>query len=202
MLFGAKLLSLSIIIEIMKYLKLLLILSILTLSACNKRAAIPPKVMAQIYSDMFVLDQLIDSEPYFRAQADTAFVYEALLAKYGYTMDDYVSSVKHNLHDPERFAKIMKNAKTILEKREKELRKSREEELEEVDQEVEANDEPIEITDIETKPSSDRRRKLDLKKIEVEESADTTSPILVPWVTREKIITQEDLEELEKRFNK
>ena len=45
--------------------------------------------MAEIYAEMYVLDQWLDENRSLRREADTSLVYAPVLDKYGYTYDDY-----------------------------------------------------------------------------------------------------------------
>ena len=54
---------------------------------------IPKDEMAEIYAEMLLMDQWIAAHPQARRTADTSFVYEPIFEKYGYTSDDYRSSV-------------------------------------------------------------------------------------------------------------
>ena len=103
---------------------------ILTLVSCigGKDKVIPRAKMAEIYAEMFITDQWISRTGSVRRQADTSLVYEPVLAKYGYTSEDYRHSVDKYMNDPERFSRILRTTGQILDDRLAELRK-REEEL-------------------------------------------------------------------------
>lgn len=199
----------------MKYSIIVLLLSILVISACGQRAPISPKEMEEVLSQMFYLDQLIEDEPRFRAQADTTDVYASLLAKYGFTKDDYLNSAAYYLKDPERFGKIFKKAQARLETQEKVLRKKLDDQLAaEAAENQETADKPQEIQDLEeTKLDSlqvPEHKKRPLEKVLVDTTlvadSDSTKSVVdsLPevWVTKEKFITEEDIKALEEKFKK
>lgn len=104
---------------------IVVILAALFISAsCSRDDAevIPRGKMARIYAEMLVQDQWINSTPEIRRVADTSLVYEPLLERYGYDLDDYLASVDKYMDDPERFARIMREAGDIIEDRIKEIR--------------------------------------------------------------------------------
>lgn len=92
--------------------------------ACSsdQTKVIPRSKMAKIYAEMFVVDQLTNSEPKYRQAADTSLVYEPILNKYGYDTDDYRKSVEFYMNDPERFARILRTTTEILDARIAELK--------------------------------------------------------------------------------
>ncbi len=85
-------------------------------ASCSRDRAkvIPRNKMAKIYAEMLVTDQWIMTTPSVRRIADTSLVYEPILEKYGYDSDDYRKSVDKYMDDPERFARILRNAGDIL----------------------------------------------------------------------------------------
>lgn len=83
----------------------------------DEAEVIPRSKMAKIYAEMLVTDQWINSNPSVRKIADTSLVYQPVLEKYGYDLDDYLASVDRYMDDPERFSRIMREAGDIIEKR-------------------------------------------------------------------------------------
>ena len=79
------------------------------------------KTMSRIISEMYLADQYIDRDPIMEAQADTMFVYRAILEKYGYTIHDYRYSLKYYLQDHDLYSQILKSSRAILDKRHDEL---------------------------------------------------------------------------------
>lgn len=111
-------------------------LALVSVSAsCGKKErVIPREDMAEIYAEMYVLDQWLDENGSFRREADTSLVYEPVFEKYGYTTDDYLRSVDVYMKDPTRYSRILRRTSEILNARLTELKaekKAREEALEE-----------------------------------------------------------------------
>lgn len=75
--------------------------------------------MARIYADMFLADKQLRVNYQLRRVADTSRVYEAIFARYGYTIDDYNASQEHYILDARRYVKILKKSVEILEKENK-----------------------------------------------------------------------------------
>ena len=95
-----------------------LITSFLLLFACSREAKVIPRgKMAQIYAEMLVTDQWINSTPSVKRMADTSLVYEPILEKYGYSSADYRKSVETYMDDPERYSRILRTSAEILDKR-------------------------------------------------------------------------------------
>ena len=95
------------------------------LISCSKgeTEVIPRGKLAKIYAEMLVTDQWITSTQGVRLMADTSLVYEPILEKYGYDIEDYLHSVDRYMDDPERYARIFRTTGQIIDKRLKELRK-------------------------------------------------------------------------------
>lgn len=92
-----------------------IVLVLLAAVACQRTRIIPKDTLADIYTDMFLADQVVREENIPRAQMDTMLVYEAVFRKYGYDTDDYLNSVRYYLKDPERFAKVFESVAKRLE---------------------------------------------------------------------------------------
>ena len=92
-----------------------IVLVLLAVAACQRTRVIPKDTMADIYTDMFLADQMVREENIPRTQMDTMLLYEAVFEKYGYDTDDYLNSVRFYLKDPERFAKVFENVAKRLE---------------------------------------------------------------------------------------
>ena len=54
------------------------------------------------------------SETSLRRIADTSLVYEPIFQKYGFDTEDYVKSVEHYMHDPERYSRILRETSEII----------------------------------------------------------------------------------------
>jgi hypothetical protein len=113
-----------------------LLLSLVFFVSCAEREGkiIPRGELAEIYAQMFLMDQWINSNPRTRHMADTSLVYEPILNRYGYTSADYRASVDKYMDDPERFSIILRTTVSIFDKKLKELElkrleQEREEEL-------------------------------------------------------------------------
>lgn len=83
-------------------------LLVLLTAACQDGSdRIPRKEMVEIYTQMYMLDQMVRTQPDLRKQADTSLAYEGIFRAHGYTTDDFLYSVKYYLRDPNKMAKIM-----------------------------------------------------------------------------------------------
>ncbi|MGN0190960.1 MAG: DUF4296 domain-containing protein [Candidatus Cryptobacteroides sp.] len=99
-------------------------------SACKERERVIPKnKFAEIYAEMFVLDQWLDENREVRRSADTSLVYAPVLGKYGYTYDDYLASVDEYMKDPMRYSRILRSTSEILNSRLEELKSMRDEQI-------------------------------------------------------------------------
>ena len=92
-----------------------IVLVLLAAAACQGPRVIPKDNLTDIYTDMFLADQMVREENIPRTQMDTMLLYEAVFEKYGYDTDDYLNSVRFYLKDPERFAKVFENVAKRLE---------------------------------------------------------------------------------------
>ena len=92
-----------------------IVLVLLAVAACQRSRIIPKDTLADIYTDMFLADQMVREQNIPRTQMDTMLLYEAVFEKYGYDTDDYLNSVRFYLKDPERFAKVFENVAKRLE---------------------------------------------------------------------------------------
>ena len=95
----------------------------LSLASCGKKErVIPREKMAEIYAEMYVLDQWLDENRPLRREADTSLVYAPVLDEYGYTYDDYLNSVSVYMKDPTRYSRILRRTSEILGSRLTELK--------------------------------------------------------------------------------
>lgn len=105
------------------YLVVLALVVGLSLASCGKKERVIPKEkMAEIYAEMYVLDQWLDDNRSLRREADTSLVYAPVLDKYGYTYDDYLNSVDVYMKDPTRYSRILRRTSEILGSRLTELK--------------------------------------------------------------------------------
>lgn len=100
------------------YIKLIcLLVCILLVQGCSKDGIIRTKDMTSIIVDMYLADQYIDRNPQMRGQTDSLFVYPAIVEKYGYSMEEYVNSVKYYLQEDGMYNTILKDAMDIVDER-------------------------------------------------------------------------------------
>ena len=92
-----------------------IVLVLLLAVACRGPRVIPKDTMTDIYTDMFLADQMVRDADIPRAQMDTMLLYEAVFEKYGYDTEDYLYSLRFYLKDPERFGKVFENVSKRLE---------------------------------------------------------------------------------------
>ena len=83
-----------------------IVLALLVAAACQGPRVIPKDTLVDIYTDMFLADQMVREMNIPRTQMDTMLLYEAIFEKYGYDTDDYQFTLRENLRDPERFSKV------------------------------------------------------------------------------------------------
>lgn len=87
----------------------------LFLSSCSRdENIIPQKTMSAIVAEMYLADKYVEDIPQYRAQMDSLYLYEAVTARYGYTYNDYQTSVKHYLQKGDALKKIHIKAKETL----------------------------------------------------------------------------------------
>ena len=86
-------------------------------TGCAGDEIIGKKTMVAIVKDMFLADQYIEMNPQLRAQTDSLTVYPSIVAKYGYTMDDYSNSLSYYLQKDDSYNQILKKAQKELEER-------------------------------------------------------------------------------------
>lgn len=93
--------------------------AVLLCLACSgdKPTVIPRGKLAKIYAEMLMIDQWAISETSLRRIADTSLVYEPIFQKYGFDTEDYVKSVEHYMHDPERYSRILRETSEIIDEK-------------------------------------------------------------------------------------
>ena len=92
-----------------------IVLVLLLAVACRGPRVIPKDTLTDIYTEMFMADQMVRDADIPRAQMDTMLLYEAVFEKYGYDTEDYLYSLRYYLKDPERFGKVFENVAKRLE---------------------------------------------------------------------------------------
>lgn len=85
------------------------------LQGCSEEGIIPRKEMVSIVMDMYLADQYIERTPDMQAQTDSLAVYPAVLAFYGYTVDDYTNSLRYYLQKDDSYNRILLQAQRELE---------------------------------------------------------------------------------------
>lgn len=91
------------------------------LQGCDDGAAVGKRTMSDIIAEMYLADQYVQQTPSLMVESDSVLLYAAIMAKYGYTLDDYNSSIRYYLQDGDSYGDILRNAYSKLEKREREL---------------------------------------------------------------------------------
>ena len=93
------------------------LMSVLLLQGCSQEGIIGKKTMAAIVEEMFIADQYLDKTPDMLAQTDSLSVYPAILAKYGYTVEDYRNSIEYWLQEGGEYNNILKAAQKSMEEK-------------------------------------------------------------------------------------
>lgn len=107
-----------------KALPYLALLLLVLLPCCSKKGRIIPEdKLVDIYADMFLADQWINSQSRLRRTADTTCFYEPILREYGYTTLDYDATVRHYVRKPDDYSKILKMAGQKLQAQSRRLQK-------------------------------------------------------------------------------
>lgn len=102
----------------MKRVCLLLAVLAACLLSCSKGGrTIPAGKLADIYVDMLILDQWAKNNTASSRQADTSLVYEPIIRRHGYTVDEYIRTVEGYLQKPGEFAKVFENVRHTLQAR-------------------------------------------------------------------------------------
>jgi len=78
--------------------------------------------MSEIYYDIFITDSYIKQDNIsLKKITDSAKIYEPIFEKYGYSSEDYISTINYYLKQPVKLARILRNTKDRLLTRKKEL---------------------------------------------------------------------------------
>ena len=91
------------------------------LPSCRRAKIISTRDMSDIYAEMFLADQWLNSNNDVRKTADTTRFYETIFRKYGHDFDDYDASVNYYLNRPEKYRKILERAQQKLRATQKSL---------------------------------------------------------------------------------
>ena len=95
----------------------ILALAVSVLASCSGKGIIPRSDMAEITADLFMVDQWFEQNQRYARMTDTSLVYAEVFEKYGYTGDDYLKSLDYYMLDSDRYVKVVKKSRSILEKR-------------------------------------------------------------------------------------
>ena len=87
------------------------------LSCSRGGRTIPADKLADIYVDMLILDQFARNNSALGRQADTSLVYEPIIRRHGYTVDEYIRTVEDYLQRPDDFAKVFETVRGTLQAR-------------------------------------------------------------------------------------
>jgi len=103
--------------------RLLPVISIFSfiLCSCSSEKVIPFKELADIYSEMYLADQSVQKMRRSSPLTDTLKIYEPILKKHGYTLDDYCSTLSLYLKRPDKFEEVFDISIARLEARKKVL---------------------------------------------------------------------------------
>ncbi|MBQ7222873.1 MAG: DUF4296 domain-containing protein [Bacteroidales bacterium] len=94
---------------------------LLILSGCAQHKRISPRNMEKIFYDIYRIDEMVLFEPPFDSMADSTAIYKSIFEHYGYTVEDFTSSVDYYLKKPDQFRKILKKVRKRLFDKEQEL---------------------------------------------------------------------------------
>lgn len=97
-------------------------LILLTFAAClvscsKKGGTIPADKLAGIYADMLIMDQWVRNNSAQSRSADTSLVYEPIIRRHGYTVDQYIRTVEKYLRTPGDFSDVFEQTRRNLQAR-------------------------------------------------------------------------------------
>ena len=107
--------------KISEYALLGMLICLCLLPSCRRAKIISTRDMSDIYAEMFLADQWLNSNNDVRKTADTTRFYETIFRKYGHDFDDYDASVNYYLNRPEKYRKILERAQQKLRATQKSL---------------------------------------------------------------------------------
>ena len=103
---------------------LMALLLLLSFGSCSRKGrVIPEKKLADIYAEMFLADQWMNTNYAYKRAADTTLFYEPIFEKYGYNLEDFNESMRFYVKKPDKYAKILKTAALKLDAQAKRLKK-------------------------------------------------------------------------------
>jgi len=86
-------------------------------AGCRGHRTIPDEKLAAIYAEMYLLDQSAVEFPDISRKQRDSLMYDPIIAKYGYSFEDYDRTVREKLDDPAKMAKVFEQANVILTKK-------------------------------------------------------------------------------------
>lgn len=92
------------------------VIAISITAACTveKKNVISPNKMAVIVSELYMADQYVDFNAAYIASMDSVKLYDGVMARHGYTFEDYVNSVEYYLQKGDELQRIYSHARRIL----------------------------------------------------------------------------------------
>ena len=84
--------------------------ALFALCGCKEEGVIAREEMAAIISEMFLVDQVLESNHILSSQADTMLVYPAVMVRYGHTLEEFEISMKYYMSEGESYKEILKDA--------------------------------------------------------------------------------------------
>lgn len=94
----------------------LIVVGVLGVVSCTPKGIIPSKQMVDIYYDFYMADAYIESKRMSEI-GDSVLIYQPLIEKHGYTMDDYITSVDYYLQNIDGMIKILKGTERRIKDR-------------------------------------------------------------------------------------
>ena len=105
------------------YIIISLIVALFSVCGCgSKEEIIGKSQMAEILSELYLADQILEEGTPLRVQADSMLVYLPIIEKHGYTLKEYKNSIHHYLQDEDTYKQLHIRARNILSKRGDEIR--------------------------------------------------------------------------------
>lgn len=152
-----------------RHILVFLILLPALLSCAGKVRRIPERTFAKITRDMLLADAWLGRHPEANQAADTTYLYDAVFENYGYSFEDYDSTVRYYMANPDKYVQVTDLVKELVEKKIASLESERDtvgaevapepEELSEKDEPKELGAEEVKFDDIEI--DSDKKTKFE-----------------------------------------
>ncbi len=91
----------------------LFFLSVMMLASC-RQAPIPQSDFSDICYDMLIVRHYVENTPGVALSTDSLSVYGAILEKYGYSVDDYRSTVEYYVNNPQEYSLLLKGVQARI----------------------------------------------------------------------------------------